>query len=81
MVFVDLSNKTSVDSVDYWLRQIKDNNGACPVYIVGNKMDNKKVNANLTNAARERDGIYTEISCKTGQGIEVLMQKIINEFK
>jgi len=52
MLFVDLSNKASVDSVDYWLREVKDNNGACPVYIIGNKSDNKKVNVNLTNAAR-----------------------------
>ena len=73
MLFVDLSNKASVESVDYWLREVKDNNGVCPVYIIGNKMDNKKVNANLTNAARERDGIYVEISSKTGEGIEALM--------
>jgi hypothetical protein len=58
MLFVDLSNKTSVDGVDYWLREVKDNNGVCPVYIIGNKSDNKKVNPNLSNAAREREGIY-----------------------
>ncbi len=58
MLFVDLASKPSIDSVDYWLREVKDNGGTCPVYIVGNKCDNKKVNADLGKVAREREGIY-----------------------
>ena len=58
MLFVDLASKPSIDSVDYWLREVKDNSGTCPVYIVGNKCDNKKVNADLGKVAREREGIY-----------------------
>lgn len=78
---MDLSNKSSVDSADYWLREVKDNNGTCPIYIIGNKNDNKRVNPDLSKAAREREGIYVEISCKNGDGIESLMEKVINEFK
>ena len=81
MLFVDLSNKSTVDSVEYWLREVKDHNGQCPVYIVGNKMDNKKVNVDLGKVAREKDGIYMEVSCKSGEGIEALMDKVVNDFK
>lgn len=81
MLFVDLSNKSSIESVDYWLRQVKDNNGACPVYIIGNKVDNKRSSVDFTKQARERDGIYMEVSCKSGDGIEQLMQKVVNDFK
>jgi len=52
ILFVDLSNKSSVESVDYWLREVKDNNGTCPVYIVGNKSDNKRNNPDFSKQAR-----------------------------
>lgn len=58
ILFVDLSSKQSVDSVDYWLREVKDNGGTCPIYIVGNKNDNKKLNPDLGKIAKERDGVY-----------------------
>lgn len=49
---------------------MKDNGGTCPVYIVGNKSDNKKVNPpDLNKLAREREGIYAEVSCKTNEGV------------
>ena len=69
MLIVDLTNKSSIDSVDYWLKEVKENGGGCPVYIVGNKTDNKKYNPDFNKAARERDGIYIEVSCKNGDGI------------
>lgn len=60
---------------------MKDNNGTCPIYIIGNKSDNKKNNPDFSKQAREREGIYTEISCKTGEGIDALMEKVVNDFK
>lgn len=81
MLFVDLSNKSTIESVDYWLREVKDHNGACPLYIVGNKSDNKKNSPDLGKAAQEREGVYAEVSCKTGDGVDSLMEKIINDFK
>jgi predicted GTPase len=81
LLFVDLGNKQTVDSVDYWLREVKDNGGVCPVYIVGNKSDNRKLNPDLGKAAKERDGAYVEISCKTGEGVEALLDRIVNDFK
>lgn len=58
LLFVDLTAKSSLDSVDYWLREVKDNSGTCPVYIVGNKSDIKKISPDLTKTAREREGVY-----------------------
>jgi 50S ribosomal subunit-associated GTPase HflX len=81
LLFVDLGNKQSVDSVDYWLREVKDNGGVCPVYIVGNKTDVRKVTPDLGKAAKERDGAYVEISCKSGEGVEGLLDRIVNDFK
>lgn len=81
LLFVDLSNKQTVDSVDYWLREVKDNGGVCPVYIVGNKSDNKKVSPDLAKVAKERDGAYVEISCRSGEGVEQLLDRIVNDFK
>ena len=81
MLFVDLSNKNSIESVDYWLREVKDNNGTCPVYIVGNKADNKRSSPDFTKQAREREGIYIEVSCKTGENVASLMEKVVSDFK
>lgn len=80
LLFIDLS-KPANDSLDYWLREVKDNGGACPVYIVGNKMDNRKQSPDLGKVAREREGAYVEISCKTNEGVEQLIDRIVNDFK
>lgn len=70
LLLVDLTSKQSLESIEYWLREVKDNGGTCPVYIVGNKSDNKKVNPpDLNKLAREREGIYAEVSCKTNEGV------------
>ena len=41
----------------------------------------KLSNVDFSKQAREREGIYLEVSCKTGENISSLMEKIINEFK
>jgi small GTP-binding protein len=81
ILFVDLTSKQSLESVDYWLREVKDNGGACPVYIVGNKADSKKVTADLSKVAREREGIYVEISCRSNEGVDQLFDRVVNDFK
>ena len=43
MLFVDLTNKASVDDVDIWIKEIKEASGACPIVVIGNKADYKKV--------------------------------------
>ncbi len=42
-MFADLSNKPSVDDIDKWVKEIKEAGGACPIVVIGNKSDNKKV--------------------------------------
>jgi hypothetical protein len=48
---------------------------------VGNKTDNKRNNVDFSKQAREREGIYMEISCKTGENVEQFMEKVVNDFK
>jgi len=76
-----LTNKASIDGVDYWIREVKDNGGVCPIYIVGSKSDNKKINADFNKLAKEKEGIYMEVSSKNGEGVDQLMEKIVNDFK
>ena len=81
ILVVDLTSKSSIDSADYWLKEVRDNGGSCPVYIVGNKTDNKKYNPDFNKVARERDGVYAEMSCKSGEGVQQLIDKIVADFK
>lgn len=52
LLFVDLGSKGTVESVEYWLREVKDHGGVCPVYIVGNKTDVRKLTPDLGKAAK-----------------------------
>ena len=56
LVFADLSNQASVDGVDYWVREARDN-GANSVMVVGNKAESKKVQ-DLEKIAKDRGCAY-----------------------
>ena len=81
ILFVDLTNKTSAEGVDYWLKEVQDNGVVCPVYIAGNKADSKKITTDFSKIAREKEGIYLQISSKNGDGVQQLMEKILSDFK
>ena len=51
------------------------------MYILGNKADNKLTNVDFSKQAREREGLYVEVSCKTGDGVDSIMDKIVNDFR
>lgn len=68
LVFVDLGNKASVDDVDTWVKEVKEAGGTCPVVVVGNKVDNKKV-GDADRIAKANGCQYIEISAKTGQQV------------
>jgi hypothetical protein len=53
-----LSSKASIDGIDYWLREIKDNSGTSPTFLVGSKSDNKRITIDLSKLAREKDCAY-----------------------
>lgn len=76
LVFCDLTSKNSVESIDYWLREAKDN-GAATVFVVGNKADSKKVDG-VDKISKEKGCSYFEISAKTGDGIQELLKKVIS---
>ena len=68
LLFCDLStSKSSLESLEYWLREGKDN-GAGLVVIVGSKSDMKKIN-DMDKIAKDKGLMYFETSAKSGDGI------------
>lgn len=43
VIVCDLGNKSSVEDIDVWVKEIKEAGGTCPIVVVGNKADVKKV--------------------------------------
>lgn len=78
LVFADLSSKNSSDNVQYWLRELKESGATPVIIIVGTKSDNKK-NGEVVKIAKQKGLDYFEVSSKTGDGIQELMQKVISE--
>lgn len=79
LVFADLSNKTTVDGVDFWIREARDNGGN-NIIVVGNKTDIKKIH-DLQKIAKDKGCPYHEVSAKANHNIEELMNKLIAESK
>lgn len=89
----DITNRNSFNSLDYWLKQIRQNAGDIPVTLAGNKIDiadQRKVSTEEAKKfAKDKNLIYLETSAKTGvsvpdlfEGIvEVIMEKELNKEK
>jgi 50S ribosomal subunit-associated GTPase HflX len=79
-LFVDLSNKASVDDIDSWVKEIKEASGACPILVIGNKADNKKV-GDADKVAKSNGCQYIEVSAKTGQNVIEMIEQVVSEFR
>lgn len=77
---MDLSNKSSVDDVDLWIKEIKEASGACPIVVIANKADNKKV-GDADKVAKSNGCQYIEISAKTGQYVNEMVEIVTGEFR
>lgn len=77
LVFIDLANKASLDSVDYWIKEVRDNGGTCPIWFASNKTDCRKLTPDLSKEAKKCEGGCREISAKTGEGVEELMKELL----
>ena len=70
--------KSHIKGVENEINDIKEK----IIFIVGNKIDidNRRISReDGENIARDFNADYLEISCKTGEGLEVLVNRIIME--
>lgn len=77
----DITNRNSFNSLDYWLKQIRQNAGEVPVVLAGNKVDiadQRKVSTEEAQAfAADKNLIYLETSAKTGVSVPDLFEGIV----
>ena len=77
----DITNRNSFNSLDYWLKQIRQNAGEVPVVLAGNKVDiadQRKVSAEEAQAfAADKKLLYLETSAKTGISVPDLFEGIV----
>jgi len=77
----DITNRNSFNSLDYWLKQIKNNAGDIPITLVGNKVDiadQRKVSLeDAQTYAKEKKLIYIETSAKTGISVPDLFDNVV----
>ena len=77
----DITNRNSFNSLDYWLKQIRQNAGEVPVVLAGNKVDiadKRKVSTEEAQAfAADKNLLYLETSAKTGISVPDLFEGIV----
>ncbi|MGC9780345.1 MAG: GTP-binding protein [Candidatus Heimdallarchaeota archaeon] len=77
----DITNRNSFNSLDYWLKQIRQNAGNVPVVLVGNKIDiadQRKVSSEEAQTfATKKNLIYLETSAKTGVRVPDLFEGLV----
>ncbi|MHA1121535.1 MAG: Rab family GTPase [Candidatus Heimdallarchaeota archaeon] len=77
----DITNRNSFNSLDYWLKQIRQNAGEVPVVLAGNKVDisdQRKVSTEEAQTfAADKNLLYLETSAKTGVSVPDLFEGIV----
>ncbi len=77
----DITNRNSFNSLDYWLKQIRQNAGNVPVVLAGNKIDianQRKVSSEEAQTfAVDKNLIYLETSAKTGVSVPDLFEGLV----
>ena len=83
LLIYDISNKKSFERVDFWLKELKENNKINELFIclVGNKIDleDKRVISTEEGEkyAKENNMKFFEVSAKRGKGIDELFDEAI----
>lgn len=77
----DITNRNSFNSLDYWLKQIRQNAGDVPVVLAGNKVDiadQRKISTEEAQTfAADKKLLYLETSAKTGVSVPDLFEGIV----
>ena len=84
LLIYDIGSKKSFQRIDFWLKELKENNRLEDLFIclVGNKIDMENKREITTEEgekyAKDNNIIFFEVSAKTGEGINLLFEKVIN---
>ena len=77
----DITNRNTYTSLDYWLKQIRQNAGNIPVVLAGNKIDIADQRKVTTEEAKiyavEKKLLYLETSAKTGVSVPDLFEGLV----
>ena len=84
LLIYDISNRKSFERIDFWLKELKENNRIDELflYLVGNKndMEDKRVISFQEGEkyAKKNDINFFEVSAKSGKGVTELFNNLIN---
>jgi internalin A len=79
---IDSTLDSEENRIDYWLEKIKILAESSPVIIVGNKIDERQVDINLSGLSKKHPNIrgFHPVSCKTKEGLVELKEALIGEI-
>ena len=83
LLIYDICNKKSFERVEFWLKELKENNRIDELFIclVGNKIDLEDKRVITTEEgekyAKDNNILFFEVSAKTGKGVVELFNKVI----
>ena len=83
ILLYDLSDKKTFDSLNNWLKEIRNNAPKyCSIIVVGNKADleRKVSNDDAMTFAKNENVSYLEVSAKNGINIELIFEKLSKEM-
>jgi len=85
MVVYDITSVESYNSAKMWVEEIKKKGDPCCIIcIIGNKVDlekKRKVSTSLVNAyAKENKLLFSEVSAKSGSGVDDIFKTIALDF-
>ena len=83
LITYDVSNDKTLESCEYWINELKNNEENCLLFLIGNKMDipDRKVEqAQIEAMAEKHSMIQMECSAKTGENINKLFEKVAFEI-
>ena len=81
----DVTNKSSFNNLNIWLKEIKERSPSIPIFLFGNKVDKNKDKWVMTseeakNFAEKNWLTYFEVSAETKQGINEGISYIVNNI-
>ena len=88
IVCYDLTDRTTYERASFWVKELKQNEEKCRVYLCGTKLDLVQEERNLrqvdyhtvTDYADEINSIVFETSSKTGGNIKELFDHIVSDY-
>ena len=84
LVVYDLSKGETLESAEYWVRELREKESPYVIILVGNKSDTVKDLAAATEAGRafaEQEKLpYFTSSAKTGEGVSAIFEHLVSKL-